>query len=312
MSGELWDTRWILSGSMCLAIWSCDLLAQEAPSVLKREPTEGKADEEASIPAAARGVAGMHGWVASDYFESKEAILACDAIYWRDQKRLALMIEAGLDVNAKNQDGFTLLHWAVASNSFECFKILLEAGADPDVSLTKTISTKDGPVFYGHIFFIEDTILHSCARNLWDKYLIEGLKYCQQPDLQGAGGQRLTKIICETRGGSDALKLVLAAGASPNFSDSGQSGYVGALIIDDFKVIRILLDFNADPLYGDISSERLLKMVDDQTNRYAGEQYSFERGVLNAFRQAVITRAEQLKAEKESGATPKSFESRSK
>jgi hypothetical protein len=292
----------LLGACVCLAsVPGVPLFAQETTEVVHSDTKATQAHGSADFSPAAQGVAGLHSWVASDYFDSKEAILACDAIYGKDQRKLALMIENGLDVNVQKKDGITLLHWAVACNSFECFKILLEAGADPDVSLTSSLWTKREPGFETPIFYGRDTILHSCARRRLDKYFLEALKFCQDLDLPGAGGERLTNIACSMDGEALLLAAVLAAGASPNFADSSQSGYIGALIIGDYKTIRVLLDYHADPLYGDFSSERVLKMIDERIQKHTEVQNTFKLGVLQELRQAVIKRAEQLKAEKPPG-----------
>lgn len=240
----------------------------------------------------------MHGWVASDYFDGKDALLACEAIYWRDKTQLSLMVDNGLDVNLQKKDGITLLHWAVACNSLECFKFLLEAGADPDVPISTTIKTKDGPVFYGTIFYAGDTVLHSCARMFWNKYLFEGLKFCHQPEQSGAGGHQLRSLLGSTRGDADLLRLLFAAGANPNYEDSGQSAFVGALIVRDYDVIRVLLDYHADPLFGDRTPERLLEMIDARMPTNTDGDNALNSKILKELRQAVITRAKQLEAEK--------------
>jgi ankyrin repeat protein len=275
-----------------------DVLPQATSSVLHDHSSVLQADDRTRTPAGARGVAGMHGWIASDYFDSKEALLACDAIYWRDKTQLSSMVENGLDVNLQKKDGITLLHWAVACNSLECFKFLLEAGADPDVPISTTIKTKDGPVFYGEIFYAGDTVLHSCARMLWNKYLFEGLKFCHQPEQLGAGGHQLRSLLGSTRGDADLLRLLFAAGANPNYANSGQSAFVGALIVRDYEVIRVLLDYNADPLFGDRTPERLLEMIDARMPTNTDGDNALNSKILKELRQAVITRAKQLEAEK--------------
>ena len=40
------------------------------------------------------------------------------------------LIEAGADLNAKENDGSTALHWAADNGKLDCVKALIEAGAD--------------------------------------------------------------------------------------------------------------------------------------------------------------------------------------
>ena len=293
--------KWILIACLCAAtLPGDDVLPQAALSVFQGDSNVAQADDRARIPAGARGVAGMHGWVASDYFDGKDALLACDAIYWRDKTQLSLMVENGLDVNLQKKDGITLLHWAVACNSLECFKFLLESGADPDVPISTTIKTKDGPVFYGTIFYAGDTVLHSCARMLWNRYLFEGLKFCRQPEQPGAGGHELRTLLSLSWWNAEEFRLLFAAGANPNYSDSGRSGFDSALFNCDYDMIRVLLDYHADPLFGDRTPERLLEMIDARMPTNTDGDNALNLKILKELRQAVITRAEQLKAEKES------------
>ncbi len=47
---------------------------------------------------------------------------------------LELLLVDGLDVNARNQDGQTLLHWAAQRGHLEATEMLLEHGADPTIA----------------------------------------------------------------------------------------------------------------------------------------------------------------------------------
>jgi ankyrin repeat protein len=47
------------------------------------------------------------------------------------------ILEAGADPDAKCEEGFTVLMWAVARGHVEVVQVLLEAGANPDVRSEK-------------------------------------------------------------------------------------------------------------------------------------------------------------------------------
>ncbi len=216
-------------------------------------------------------------------------IRACDVILKGDTDALKLLIENGLDVNGQGVGGLTLLHWAFACEDLQCFRVFLEAGADPDVPLSKGLKSRDEIMFY-----TRDTILHTCARrDGWWKYLMDGLKYCQRPDLIGAGNDKLTNLVTNSRGSARALRAVLEAGANPNFEDSGQSGFVKALISEDYEAVAVLLDHNADPIWGDFSADEMLQLIQKRIVRYSAERGDPEFAVLSRFREAVLKRAEE-------------------
>jgi hypothetical protein len=52
------------------------------------------------------------------------------AAWQGDTAKVKILLDAGADVNAKDDDGVTVLMWAVLSSSVEAVRILLEAGAD--------------------------------------------------------------------------------------------------------------------------------------------------------------------------------------
>ncbi len=60
-------------------------------------------------------------------------LFAANEVYGVSPDTLRKLIAAGADVNTKNSNGETPLHMAV-NNSNEVIQILLEAGADPDIS----------------------------------------------------------------------------------------------------------------------------------------------------------------------------------
>jgi ankyrin repeat protein len=53
-----------------------------------------------------------------------------DAIKKDDIAAVRILLDAGADVNAKDNVGLTTLHWAAMSGHVECGKMLLDVGAD--------------------------------------------------------------------------------------------------------------------------------------------------------------------------------------
>jgi ankyrin repeat protein len=75
----------------------------------------------------------LHGWKAADFFTDPQVIALCDAIAANDVARMKERIAAGADVNARGKGNMTPLLWAFVDNKPERFRLLLEAGANPNV-----------------------------------------------------------------------------------------------------------------------------------------------------------------------------------
>jgi ankyrin repeat protein len=52
------------------------------------------------------------------------------AALWGDADLIATLLEAGADINAAGEDGFTPLHYAIHHNKIEAAKFLIARGAD--------------------------------------------------------------------------------------------------------------------------------------------------------------------------------------
>ena len=53
-----------------------------------------------------------------------------DAVRANDRARIKTLLAKQADVNAKQVDGMTALHWTAQNNDIESSKLLLKAGAD--------------------------------------------------------------------------------------------------------------------------------------------------------------------------------------
>jgi len=53
-----------------------------------------------------------------------------EAVWSNDTKKLKELVKAGVNVNARNECGWTPLHYAVGGGHLEIVKLLLKSGAD--------------------------------------------------------------------------------------------------------------------------------------------------------------------------------------
>lgn len=84
-----------------------------------------------------------YGWKAEDFFDDPKTRDLCKAIMRNDVRRLDRLIDAGADINARGKGGMTPLMWAFPDRTFDCFRRLLERGADPDVVLESDLNTRN-------------------------------------------------------------------------------------------------------------------------------------------------------------------------
>ena len=104
------------------------------------------------------------GWKAEDYFTDPRVIELCQAIEVDDLKRMQELIDQGANVNAIGKDNMTPLLWSYPDLKFERFKMLLEAGANPNVIVAATVRPQEhdpfDPVhpFHPNLLHFADTL----------------------------------------------------------------------------------------------------------------------------------------------------------
>jgi hypothetical protein len=111
------------------------------------------------------------------------------------------LIEAGANVNAKNEDGDSALMLAASADHPECVRALLDAGADID-------ARGNGA----------ETALTLSAREKWNKSARVLAERGADASLRNEDGD--TALLCATRNGNeDAVAALLANGADPDAPD---------------------------------------------------------------------------------------------
>lgn len=111
----------------------------------------------------AQGWHDRHGWKAADYFTDAKVVELCDAIAANDLDAIRKLIAAGADVNARGKGNMTPLLWAFPDEKPERFRLLLEAGADPNVY---TESDFGDP----RAFQPGDTVTHMASRSAFGHF----------------------------------------------------------------------------------------------------------------------------------------------
>lgn len=104
-----------------------------------------------------------NGWIADKFFTDPKVIELCRAIETNDLPAIRRAIEQGADVNALGKDNMTPLLWAFPENHVERMKILLEAGADPNVIVTSDLGVPG-------LFVGGDSVSHMAARSVFEYF----------------------------------------------------------------------------------------------------------------------------------------------
>lgn len=177
--------------------------------------------------AQSAGVVARHG---------DEALRSC--AHSNAPDKLKALIVAGAPVNAQASNGYTALHYAVASRSIECVRALISAGADIDRA------NKDHITPLGECALYRESPFHEAMQAL----LAAGANANPPPPFQ-TPLCLLAQRHPSTRSIASCAHELLHAGASPNgASRDGSSPLYFAIDNSNRPLARILLSAGADPL----------------------------------------------------------------
>ena len=141
------------------------------------------------------------------------------------------LIGQGTQVNAKNKDNCTALMLAYSKGNVDVIKILLKAGADPN------IADANG-----------DTLSHYAVRGNASKEVLQNIiDHGADVNVTNNENQTALLLACED-GNENAITVLLKAGADPNIADAdGDICLHDAVRRDNSKeVIQAIIDHGAD------------------------------------------------------------------
>jgi ankyrin repeat protein len=153
-----------------------------------------------------------------------------DAVSRQDKAALLALLKDKADVNAKQADGATAIHWAAHLDDMESAEALLKAGATVN-------AVNDYQV----------TPLSLAAENGSATMVARLLKAGANPNLATDAGE--TPLMTAVRAGSlPVVKLLLASGANVNAAGGGrdQTALMWATVRGQRDIMRVLIDAKAD------------------------------------------------------------------
>jgi ankyrin repeat protein len=153
-----------------------------------------------------------------------------DAVKMRDRAAVRTFLAQRVDVNAREFDGTTPLHWAVYEDDLEIAELLVRAGADVKATNRYGVTPLSPACVNGNAGII-DMLLKAGA----------------DPNTRLPEGETVLMAAART-GKVDAVKLLLGAGADMNARESSreQTALMWAAAEGHVNVIRALLDRGAD------------------------------------------------------------------
>lgn len=176
---------------------------------------------------------------AEKYFVDAQSRALAEAARVGDAKRIAALISAGVDVNAKGRGNLTAVTWALLHQSKVGFSYLLTQGADPNIQLTESF---DDILLEGR----SAMAYASMHKDSW--YLKEALKVRGNPNLVNSTRSFTPIMDSISSRRPDNVRLLLAAGANPNWQNrDGQTPMMIAATSNQYDVVYTLLEAGADP-----------------------------------------------------------------
>jgi len=124
-----------------------------------------------------------------------------DAVMKGDKARLAALLQQKADVNARQTDGTTALHWAVYRADMDSLDLLIKAGAQVDAKNREGVTALHMASLYGNPTMI-------------DRLLKAGADAKQK----GPAGETML-MLAARNGNPEAITLLIAAGADVNAAE---------------------------------------------------------------------------------------------
>ena len=152
-----------------------------------------------------------------------------DAVRQGDAAAVRAALDEGLDVDTRQPDGATALHWAARLDRLDLAQLLLAAGADPTAANAFDVTPLSLAAVNGSAGMVA-TLLAAGA----------------DPNATMAGSETVLLTAART-GRTDAVRTLLAHGADANAAQAaGQTALMWAAAEGHVETMRALIDAGAD------------------------------------------------------------------
>jgi ankyrin repeat protein len=157
--------------------------------------------------------------------------LLVDAIRARNENAVRALLKQPAQINAREPDGTTPLHWAVRFDDLDTVRLLLRAGANAEAANRYGVTPLALAAINGNATIIE-TLLKAGA------------------DVNAALPEGQTVLMTAARTGSpEAVKVLVAHGADVNAQESwlGETALMWAAAQNHGAAVKILMEHGANP-----------------------------------------------------------------
>ncbi|GAA2306810.1 ankyrin repeat domain-containing protein [Streptomyces caniferus] len=177
------------------------------------------------------------------------------ALYEDDVRRVDALLRQGAAPSAPDPDGETPLYLAAVSGHTDIVRLLLQAGAAPDVE------SRGEPGSAG---------LPLCAAASWDhcEVVRELLAHGADPDRREDDGTSYSPLMWAATGGHHrTARLLLDAHADPDLGQDGHTPLMAAAQRGSIAVVRALLRHGADPRLTDAQGRTAESMAREECGK---------------------------------------------
>jgi hypothetical protein len=189
----------------------------------------------------------QHGWKAADFFTDPQVIALCRAIEANDLAEMERLVKAGADVNARGKGNMTPLLWAFVDDKPERFRLLLEAGANPNVYIESDFGNRQA-------FSPGDSVTHMACRSTFDHFwpVFEHGGDPNWPNKEpGCRGESPVYTVIKSGAGDKKKRIarLAEAGGSMNRAPGASASplVTAASWFGRYDLCLLLLDLGADP-----------------------------------------------------------------
>ena len=241
------------------------------------------------LPATgcSQGWHAKQGWKAEDYFTDQQVIALCKAIEAKDVAEIDRLVQAEVDVNTTGKFNMTPLLWAFPDDNLDCFRRLLEHGANPNVIVEGFQIPPRGAFWKG------DSVMHMSLRTARPEYFDLVFQHGGDPSLMGAISN-MTEAPIHTlvmSGGLDrqakiARLLELGADIHQKNGAGNEAVTIAVGWFGQYKLALWLLEQGADPRAQRLDQKtRLIHkvLVERKRARTAPEQVQKDYAALVAY-----------------------------
>ena len=209
---------------------------------------------------------------ASELFEKESNIRLCDAISRDDRDAIRQLLASKIELNDAEENGMTVLLWALMEGNLNAFETLLENGADPHSVLKIDLHTPPFAKVQFDYFSGYSVLLSIIQHPYYRRHFFSvAMKYIQEPDQRGPDGTTLlhNQVAINSVSNLSQPELLLLQRMGVNIDATNQAGMTACRLASQYSSPRetqgvwnnlVLIKMGANT---EIPSKDGTKLIDD-------------------------------------------------